>query len=347
MKYGYILHTLFFALFTNFVLAQGTCPAPAPSQLNVVSSSHTEIELDWPSVSGSQAYMLRTIDATTGIAINLDTIVTEGYLQENLNPGQEYIFEVSSSYCVAGPFGDPIVLQSPTNIVVVDIIFQFECMDLTEEQTTEQIEAGESSSIPINPDGCYIVTFPNPNDDGETFSLLIGNSSSNSIFVGDFANNPDDFVLDGSGPLNGSVQHPRNRTDIELFSMQMIKTGRGTNVEIACEIDTEVTVVYCNECSWSDNGLQPGFGLESYTPSSNTVLTIYPNPANDLFTIEMTNEGATVEVFDMNGRQWFRQSLEGSSSLQIDASNWPSGTYIVRSKSNEQAPLLQHFLKQH
>ncbi len=345
MKYGYILHTLLIALFSTSLLAQTSCPAPAPTQINVVSQSHTEIELDWPSVAGAQAYQLRTIDATTGTQINLDTVQTEGYIQEGLLPGQEYIFELSSSYCIEGPFGDPITMRSPTNIIVVDIIFQMECLDPVDTGSNEEVEAGDISQIPINtnPDGCFIITVPDPNNEGDPMSLLISTSSDNSIFVGNFNDNADRILLNGNGPLNGSITHPRTRTEIELFSIQMIKDRGGVNVEIAWEIDTDINILYCSDCSWSDDFQV----VPLITSTSNSTPTIYPNPANNLFTIEMSNQDATVEVFDLNGRKWFAQNFTAFESLQLNVSTWPSGTYIVRTKSDQQAPLLQHFLKQH
>ncbi len=55
----------------------------------------------------------------------------------------------------------------------------------------------------------------------------------------------------------------------------------------------------------------------------------YPNPTSGLFKIELTNMNASiVKVFAMDGRQMMVQEIPKSSTMELDLSYLPSGTYI-------------------
>lgn len=71
--------------------------------------------------------------------------------------------------------------------------------------------------------------------------------------------------------------------------------------------------------------------------------SITPNPTNGIFKLFLANEVATqsmVSVFDLQG-QLLQQSYinERATDLELDISHLPSGTYIVRLTSNEQASI--------
>ncbi len=62
---------------------------------------------------------------------------------------------------------------------------------------------------------------------------------------------------------------------------------------------------------------------------------IFPNPATDLITVEMTNSQAQhidVSLLTADGRVLWRQTpgLSGKSTLHIDTSNFPAGLYFVK-----------------
>jgi hypothetical protein len=65
-----------------------------------------------------------------------------------------------------------------------------------------------------------------------------------------------------------------------------------------------------------------------------TVVQIYPNPAQNNFTIETTNtDKQTLQVFDINGKRVLSQSILGKTV--VDASNLSQGVYNVSITSNE------------
>ena len=65
-------------------------------------------------------------------------------------------------------------------------------------------------------------------------------------------------------------------------------------------------------------------------------LSVYPNPSNGLFTLEMpiaANTSGTVEVMDVNGRALYAETLnmqEGILYHSIDLGALPNGIYVVR-----------------
>ena len=55
---------------------------------------------------------------------------------------------------------------------------------------------------------------------------------------------------------------------------------------------------------------------------------VFPNPTNGKFTVKSDSEGFTdVTVFDIFGNEMVRKRFVGS--VEIDASNWAAGVYVV------------------
>ncbi len=65
-------------------------------------------------------------------------------------------------------------------------------------------------------------------------------------------------------------------------------------------------------------------------------LNIYPNPANDFFTIEIPSpEIKQIKIFDVQGRILFTQSDISNSRMIIDCSAFDAGIYFVEMKMGE------------
>ena len=83
------------------------------------------------------------------------------------------------------------------------------------------------------------------------------------------------------------------------------------------------------------NGCQPQTRLATPQLEDDLILSIYPNPAQDLLNIEVSEAvGAVgqIKINDLLGRQQFLQT-EGinvsSGVIQVDVSNLPSGNYLL------------------
>ena len=54
---------------------------------------------------------------------------------------------------------------------------------------------------------------------------------------------------------------------------------------------------------------------------------IYPNPGGDVMNIRTSLRNCTLQVYDMQGRMVHQQEITDDVT-SVDASNWPSGTYV-------------------
>jgi sugar lactone lactonase YvrE len=60
----------------------------------------------------------------------------------------------------------------------------------------------------------------------------------------------------------------------------------------------------------------------------NSKLSIYPNPSNAIFTIDI-DSNATIEVFDLVGKQILTKKIE-LGTTQLDMSNYTTGMYLLK-----------------
>lgn len=77
----------------------------------------------------------------------------------------------------------------------------------------------------------------------------------------------------------------------------------------------------------------------------NAEFRLYPNPAREQLTIEMTDAASTyqVEIFDMLGKKVYNTEIQNKG--QINVSSLASGTYLVKLNSNSQTSTVR-FVKQ-
>ena len=70
-------------------------------------------------------------------------------------------------------------------------------------------------------------------------------------------------------------------------------------------------------------------GIEKYTV--NNQFSIYPNPANSILNIALTNQQTVnVQVFDVLGNEVLKSATSNSKQTSIDVSNLNSGVYFVK-----------------
>ena len=71
-----------------------------------------------------------------------------------------------------------------------------------------------------------------------------------------------------------------------------------------------------------------------------TNLTYYPNPVNDLLTINYIDVITKVEVYDLNGRLVITRNFD-NDSIQIDFGGLSSGTYMLNVKTKENSQFIK------
>jgi hypothetical protein len=79
---------------------------------------------------------------------------------------------------------------------------------------------------------------------------------------------------------------------------------------------------------------KPGDGIEE--TASNSLISLYPNPAKDILNIEMeaeTNQHVILRMFDISGRQVKEMEVRangGMNKIQLNISDLESGLYHVQ-----------------
>ncbi len=71
-------------------------------------------------------------------------------------------------------------------------------------------------------------------------------------------------------------------------------------------------------------------------PSTNVTFDAYPNPANDQFTIDLSNlsESSLVKIFNLKGSLIYSQTSE-PVKLKVNTKDWKSGKYFINVKTGE------------
>jgi hypothetical protein len=64
-------------------------------------------------------------------------------------------------------------------------------------------------------------------------------------------------------------------------------------------------------------------------------LRAFPNPAEDFINIQLeSDESAFIKIYDMQGRQWLNMSSSFGNQLQLNASRYPRGMYIITAEQS-------------
>lgn len=61
---------------------------------------------------------------------------------------------------------------------------------------------------------------------------------------------------------------------------------------------------------------------------------MYPNPANNLFTVESKSTNATISIISLNGKVLLSEKMNGYKT-NLDINSLATGMYIVEVKAND------------
>ncbi|MFZ4582919.1 MAG: T9SS type A sorting domain-containing protein, partial [Paludibacter sp.] len=73
--------------------------------------------------------------------------------------------------------------------------------------------------------------------------------------------------------------------------------------------------------------------------NENDIISVFPNPIKSIATLNFVNkntekENYTVEILSLTGVS-LEKSIQNATSVQLDFSNYPAGTYILRLKGSK------------
>jgi hypothetical protein len=197
-------------------------------------------------------------------------------------------------------------------------------------------------------DSIYGVTFSLNYDPAlvDTTSLSVDYSNS---WLGDISNSSDMVSLDKNLVSSGRVDIGLTRTNqmnnsgsgeiaaVEIFTIDDL-TGKQTlyetlnltisNVRVITKFENEVDVNIMNDnVVISDD---PALGIQNLISNE---ISIFPNPTNGMFTVNMVNEDANLKLFDATGRQLRSQIIQAGEIINIQ--NLINGVYYVTLNDGE------------
>lgn len=129
-----------------------------------------------------------------------------------------------------------------------------------------------------------------------------------------------------------------DKSDMKRISLEEAKNGiKGflkINVLTANSNGSYVMRYYVYDSADYDRGDTVSFNFINTTVSvndiaANTEVTLYPNPTQDVITIECQSMYSEVEIVDVSGRVILAQNLVGTTAHNIDLSNVQAGVYVL------------------
>ncbi len=210
---------------------------------------------------------------------------------------------------------------------------QTECMDLT-NYTDQYLDFVSTDDVVFAPGSSFITTGGlnyikiDPNDvyqtingDTLTFSGNIGvnvqyfDCSNYVLQMG--ISNPTGMVIDGTVVFSGG--NPPATSTGPTFTFISSGTGiyelQGMFSNVVISSPSTQLYDVCFTCV--------GMGLNDL---ENEALTIFPNPTEDIITLQIPTENASISVYDMTGRMAMKADVHASST-SLNVSELPQGVY--------------------
>ena len=213
---------------------------------------------------------------------------------------------------------------------------------------------GTVNTIAIQNDGKIIVgglfsVYDSTNNSGNTQIIRLNSDGTkdNTFVTGSgFNGGPSDikFQIDGKiligGPFtvyNSSLSNRLVRLNEDGSKDTSFDIGSGFNNQIntiALQNNDKIIVGGAFTTYKGDNnsahliGLSLGTVLSSESFETTTKLTVYPNPSNSIFNIDI-DANANIELFDITGKKLISQKIVFGTT-ELDLSNYNTGIYLLK-----------------
>ena len=219
-----------------------------------------------------------------------------------------------------------VIIDDTTNPVpdatsLSDITAECEVTSLTAPTATDNcagsITATHDATLPISTQGTTVVTWTY--DDGNGNSV----TQTQNVVI-----NPIDNTVNQSG-----FTLTANATGAYTYQWGDCSNGftaiaGETNQSFTPSLDGDYAVQISNgTCSVTSNCINiTGLSLEQLAKMG---IKIYPNPSTGLFTIEMENKNASMQIFDITGKLIWKHQTQNNKT-RVDIQKFAKGIYLLR-----------------
>ncbi len=202
----------------------------------------------------------------------------------------------------------------------------------------------ESWKVSIDPTGVYVSGYFSGTVDFDPDNVNTANltsAGSDDIFVQKLALNGNYLWAINMG---GNTSDKSYASALNPANNQLYVTGFFTGT---ADFDPGVGILNISTIGQEDifiNSVQvasPSVGVSEN--SSENIICVYPQPANSQIHInadftEFSFQSTTLELFDINGQQVFAQQFAANKKFrtQIETTEFPSGNYLLRLKSENE-----------
>ena len=112
-------------------------------------------------------------------------------------------------------------------------------------------------------------------------------------------------------------------------------TNKWSN-SLPAAIDGKWYIYYKASYAWSHFEAPAAKGAEELSDSqSDSHVSIFPNPVNDVFTVESQDAIIELSLISSDGKTIYRNQPE-SNSIELGTENIPDGLYIVRIQTSNE-----------
>jgi hypothetical protein len=275
-----------------------------------------------------------------------------------------FINEIKSQYFIAGTHGviyvniiPDTLLNPPTPVSPSTSTIEDYYIDINQDGTNDiKIEAYNYQTPNASSENVSISSL-------DTFtSFSFGSKDSNSCYVNfnlDWNKrtvlkiyNNGDTIKNGNYVSSGYLEYNLNWTTYGCFALSNEWLNKGDvffGVKFQTPSDTAYGWVKVNVTAYQ-TVLVEEFSLNKQITGVNSIdginnsISVYPNPANGIFNLQMntTNANSQIEIYNVYGEKVYQSHLTPAPSPSgegwgevIDLSSQPSGIYFLQLKTSE------------
>ncbi|MEO5893989.1 MAG: M36 family metallopeptidase [Ferruginibacter sp.] len=292
--------------------ATANCSAPTGLTTSAITTSSATV--NWATVPGALNYTVEyKLNTAATWTVAATAITATSFNITGLTAGSAYNCRVLAT-CPAGNSAYTQVNFTTTSLGCAS------SYDISSNGTT-----GGAAQIPLNTDVTGLIS---PTGDNDYYKFVITTSGTATITLSTLPADYDIRLYRSNGTSQLAISQNGNTTS-ETISGNF---GAGTYYLKVYGYNGANNANTCYTLKVATG--TASFG-EELLPGVITRTRVFPNPANKSVTVSMSDFKSTADLllYDIYGKLLLKQRAR-KSDTQVDISNLPSGTYIIRVKNN-------------